>query len=68
MTGEICGFPNKVENLRGVELKDIDEQGLLTFNTQVLLGRLTLLRSAAYVRSCYNINDNRASGGCNVYV
>ncbi|KEF51723.1 uncharacterized protein A1O9_12358 [Exophiala aquamarina CBS 119918] len=68
MTGDICGFPDEVENLRGVEPENLDEEGLLTFNTQVLLGRLTLSRSAAYVRSCYNNNDNGASGGCNVYV
>lgn len=68
MTGDICGFPDVVENLRGVEPQDLDEEGLLTFNTQVVLGRLTLSRSAAYVRSCYNNYDYRASGGCNVYV
>lgn len=67
-TGDMCGFPNEVENLRSVEPENLDEEGLLTFNTQVLLGRLAITRSAAYVRSCYNKNDNGASGGCNAYV
>lgn len=68
MTGGICGVPKEVDNLRGVDPNDLEGEDLLTFNTEVLLGRFTLSRSAAYVRSCYNKNDNGASGGCNVYV
>ena len=65
---EACGMPKEFVGLRDVEPMDLTGENLRTFSTEVAIGRLTLTKSAAYVRSCYNDNENGASAGCNLFV
>lgn len=63
-----CGFPKELPNVRAIDTTKLSEQDLITFNAEILLGRLTLTKSAAYVRSCYNDDTNTGLTDCNVFV
>lgn len=65
---DTCGFPVELSNPRNTESADLTTEELMVFNTEVLLGRLTLTKSAAYVRSCYNDDTNSGTAACNIYV
>lgn len=63
-----CGYPREIANVRNTQSENLSEKDLDTFNAEVLLGRLTLTKSAAYVRSCYNDGTSSASTDCNIFV
>jgi len=63
-----CGYPKDIPNLRQREEVSPAQEELTTFNSVVLLGRLTLTKSVAYVRSCYNDDNDGGSADCNVFV
>jgi hypothetical protein len=65
---EICGMPKEFADLRDAEPMELTEDDLLTFSTEAAIGRLTITKSAAYVRSCYTDNANVVSAGCNLFV
>ncbi|KAF2258184.1 hypothetical protein CC78DRAFT_549314 [Lojkania enalia] len=65
---EKCGFPVELPKPGSVESAELTGEELLTFNTEVLLGRLTLTKSASYVRTCYNDDVNSGTATCNLYV
>lgn len=63
-----CGIPTEIENLRAIDPINLKDEELLIFNTEAVLGRLSIAKGAAYVRSCYSDNTNAASAGCNIFV
>ncbi|KAF2004638.1 hypothetical protein P154DRAFT_484672 [Amniculicola lignicola CBS 123094] len=63
-----CGFPVEISNPRDAESLKLDEQTLLVFNSEVLLGRQSVTKSATYVRTCYNDDLNKDAAACNIYV
>lgn len=64
----VCGYPKEIANIRGTEAYDLSGEQLVTFNSEVLLGRLTLTKSAAYARSCYNNHLDGGATDCNIFV
>ncbi|KAL1607977.1 hypothetical protein SLS60_002916 [Paraconiothyrium brasiliense] len=64
----VCGYPKEVSNVRAQEAYNLDGDQLIIFNSEVLLGRLTLTKSAAYARSCYNNHLEGGATDCNIYV
>jgi hypothetical protein len=64
----VCGFPIELSNPRNAQSEDLSPEDLLAFNTEVLLGRLTISKSASYVRTCYNDDMNSATAVCNLYL
>jgi hypothetical protein len=68
LRSSVCGFVEELPNVRTVNSADLDPKDLLVFNAEILLGRLTLSKSAAYVRACYADHQNSKSTDCNVFV
>jgi hypothetical protein len=64
----VCGFVKELPNVRTADSSNLDPNSLLTLNAEILLGRLTLTKSAAYVRACYADHESSKSTDCNVYV
>ncbi|KAF2639640.1 hypothetical protein P280DRAFT_470267 [Massarina eburnea CBS 473.64] len=66
-----CGFPKEIPDVRHTTSSALNPQDLLTFNSEVLMGRMTMMKSMAYVRSCYNDYDKDSqgvSGACSKFV
>jgi hypothetical protein len=63
-----CGIPVELDNLRTIDPITLKDEDLLIFNTEAVLGRLSIAKGAAYVRSCYSENANTASAGCKLFV
>ena len=66
--GGPCGFPAEVADPRTQDDANTSPDQLLALNTEALLGRLTITKSASYVRTCYNDDINSAMAICNLYV
>jgi hypothetical protein len=62
-----CGYPKKLPTIRSAYSRNLTEEQLNVFNAQVLLGRFTLTKSTAYVRSCYN-GDPKSVADCSHFV
>jgi hypothetical protein len=62
-----CGYSKKLSTIRSAYSRDLTEEQLNVFNAQVVLGRFTLTKSAAYVRSCYN-GDSKGVADCSHFV
>jgi hypothetical protein len=62
-----CGYPRKLATIRTASSRNLSDENLEIFNAQVLLGRFSLTKSLAYVRSCYN-NDAKDVADCNHFV
>lgn len=65
---EVCGYPKEISNIRAQEAYNLEGEQLTTFNSEVLLGRLTLTKSATYTRSCYNNPLDSGATDCNIYI
>lgn len=64
----VCGYPKEISNIRSQEAYNLEGDQLVTFNSEVLLGRLTLTKSAAYARSCYNNHLDGGATDCSMFV
>ena len=64
----VCGFVKELPNINSITSSKLDPDKLLVVNAEILLGRLTLSKSAAYVRACYADHQNSKSTDCNVFV
>jgi hypothetical protein len=64
----ICGFPKEIQNVRMTNTSALNATDLLTFNTEVLMGRQTMTKSMAYVRSCYKDDSKGVSAECSSFV
>ncbi|KAF1976479.1 hypothetical protein BU23DRAFT_455728 [Bimuria novae-zelandiae CBS 107.79] len=64
----VCGYPKEISNIRAQEAYNLEGEQLVTFNSEVLLGRLTLTKSVAYARSCYNNYLDGGATDCNIFV
>jgi hypothetical protein len=62
-----CGYPKKLSTLRTASSRNLTDENLEIFNSQVLLGRFTLMKSTAYVRTCYN-GDTTGAADCSHFV
>jgi hypothetical protein len=65
---DICGYPKEISNILAQEAYNLEGDQLITFNSEVLLGRLTLTKSATYARSCYNNPLDSGATDCNIYI
>ncbi|KAK7184516.1 hypothetical protein DPSP01_013940 [Paraphaeosphaeria sporulosa] len=65
---EVCGYPKEISHIRAVEAYNLEGDQLTTFNSEVLLGRLTLTKSATYARSCYTNPLDSGATDCNIYI
>lgn len=63
-----CGFTADVPDLANLEPSEMTPEELLKLSTEALLGRITLIKSLAHVRTCYNAGPNTESATCNTYV
>ncbi|KAF1949015.1 hypothetical protein CC80DRAFT_458191, partial [Byssothecium circinans] len=65
---ETCGFPKEIDNPRSANSSQMNERDLLTFNSMILMGRITMTKSMAYVRACYNDDTEEGKGDCGSFV
>lgn len=62
-----CGYPKQMADIRTATALNLTANETDVFNAQVSLGRITLLKSASYVRSCYN-DDSTEEVDCAHFV
>lgn len=67
VSSSACGYPKQLKSIRTASQQNLNSSELDVFNAQVSLGRLTLTKSAAYVRSCYN-DDSSETVDCAHFV
>jgi hypothetical protein len=63
----LCGYPKKLPTLRTASSRNLTDEDLDIFNSQVLLGRFSLMKSISYVRTCYN-GDTAGASDCSHFV